>query len=84
MKKLLLCAAIWLPALSWAGDACVDIAHFSRGDLNGWQHKSFVGETHYTFLENSHGQLALRADSNAAASGRYREVSVDLNKTPIL
>jgi len=42
-----------------------------------------VGETHYT-LENSHGQLALRADSNAAASGRYREVSVDLNKTPIL
>jgi hypothetical protein len=56
---------------------------FSRGDLNGWQHKSFVGETHYT-LENSHGQLALRADSNAAASGRYREVSVDLNKTPIL
>ena len=83
MKKLLLCAAIWLPALSWAGDACVDIAHFSRGDLNGWQHKSFVGETHYT-LENSHGQLALRADSNAAASGRYREVSVDLNKTPIL
>ncbi len=83
MKKLLLCAAIWLPALSWAGDARVDIAHFSRGDLNGWQHKSFVGETHYT-LENSHGQLALRADSNAAASGRYREVSVDLNKTPIL
>lgn len=83
MKKLLLCAAIWLPALSWAGDARVDIAHFSLGDLNDWQKKSFVGETHYA-LENTHGQLALRADSNAAASGRYREVSVDLNKTPIL
>lgn len=45
--------------------------------------KGFYWRPRY-FLENSDGRLALRADSSAAASGRYREVSVDLNKTPIL
>jgi hypothetical protein len=83
MKKLLFWVAICLPNLSWAGEGRVDIARFSQGNLSGWQTKAFAGETRY-FLENSDGQLALRADSSAAASGRYREVSVDLNKTPIL
>lgn len=49
----------------------------------GWQTKSFSGETHYS-LEKINGQLALRAVSNAAASGRYREIDIDLNKTPVL
>lgn len=83
MKKFLFIAAICLSNMSWAKGERVDIARFSQGDLNGWQKKSFAGETHYS-LENSDGQLALRADSSAAASGRYREVNVDLNKTPIL
>ncbi|SFE69418.1 Protein of unknown function [Nitrosomonas sp. Nm166] len=74
---------ISLPAMSWAEGERVDIARFSQGDLSEWQKKAFVGETRYA-LENSDGQLALRADSSAAASGRYREVSVDLDKTPIL
>ncbi|SDH44148.1 DUF3047 domain-containing protein [Nitrosomonas sp. Nm132] len=83
MKKFLLWIAICLPTIAWSGDERVDIARFSRGDMNGWQKKSFSGETRYS-LDNSDGQLALRADSSATASGCYREVSVDLNKTPIL
>src|SRR5687768_1108341 len=83
MRKFLFWAAICLPTMSWAGGERVDIARFSQGDLSNWQTKIFVGETRYS-LENSDGRLALRADSSAAASGRYREVSVDLNKTPIL
>lgn len=83
MKKFLFIAAICLSSMSWAKGERVDIARFSQSDLNGWQKKSFAGETRYS-LENSDGQLALHADSSAAASGRYREVSVDLNKTPIL
>lgn len=83
MKKFLFWVAICVPAISWAGDERVDVARFSQGDLNGWQKKSFAGETRYS-LEDSDGRLSLRADSNAAASGRYREISVDLNKTPIL
>lgn len=83
MRKFLFWAIICLSAMSWAGSERIDIAHFSQGDLSGWQTKTFAGETRYS-LENSDGQLALRADSSAAASGRYREVNVDLNKTPIL
>lgn len=83
MKKWLFWVAICLPNLSWAEGERVDIARFSQGNLSGWQTKAFTGETRYS-LENSDERLALRADSSAAASGRYREVSVDLNKTPIL
>lgn len=83
MKTYFLWIVLCLPAIAWAQSERIDIARFSQGDLNGWQPKGFAGETRY-FLENSDGQLALRADSSAAASGRYREVSVDLNKTPIL
>lgn len=83
MSKFLFWVVISLPAISWAEGERVDIARFSHGDLSGWQTKVFAGETRYS-LENSDGQLALRADSNAAASGRYREISIDLNKTPIL
>ncbi|MGH8762531.1 MAG: DUF3047 domain-containing protein [Nitrosospira sp.] len=83
MVKLLYWAVICLPALSWAANERVDIAHFSQGDLSGWQSKSFTGKTRYS-LENTDGRTALRADSSAAASGLYREVNVELGKTPIL
>lgn len=83
MVKLLYWVVICLPTLSWATNERVDIAHFSRSDLSGWQSKSFTGKTRYS-LENTDGRTALRADSSAAASGLYREISVDLGKTPIL
>lgn len=75
--------ALCLPVLSWAAGERVDIARFSNSDMNGWQSKRFAGKTHYA-LENINGKIVLRADSNAAASGLYREIKVDLGKTPIL
>lgn len=72
-----------LPMLSWAKGERVDVARFSQGDLSGWRSKAFSGETRYA-LKNQDGRTVLRADSNAAASGLYREVSVELGKTPIL
>jgi hypothetical protein len=83
MEKLLCWAMICLPVVSWAAGEHIDIARFSRGDLDGWQSKAFAGETRY-YLQNKDGRTALRADSNATASGLYREVSIDLGKTPIL
>ncbi len=83
MRTYFLWVVICLPAIAWAQGEHIDIARFSQGDLNGWQTKGFAGETYYV-LEKSGSQFALRADSSAAASGRYREVSIDLNKTPIL
>ncbi len=83
MEKLLCWVAVCLPVLSWAADERVDIARFSRNDLDGWKSKAFVGETRYS-LKNENGWTVLRADSRASASGLYREVSVELGKLPIL
>lgn len=84
MKKL----AYWtvlccLPLLAWAAGERAEIARFSQGDLSGWKTRVFAGETSYS-LERTGGKKALRADSRAAASGLYREIKVDLGKTPIL
>lgn len=83
--KLMCCAwaIMCLPFLSWAGNEDVNIARFSQGNLNGWQSRTFSGVTYYK-LVNEDGRTVLRADSSAAASGLYREVNVDLGKTPIL
>ncbi|SFO10074.1 Protein of unknown function [Nitrosospira briensis] len=72
-----------LPVPSWAGSERVDIAHFSHGDLSGWQPKIFTGITRYA-LASKNGRIVLHADSSAAASGLYREVSIELGETPIL
>lgn len=72
-----------LPLLAWAAGERIDIARFSRGDMSGWQAKIFAGETRYA-LESTEGRTALHADSSAAASGLYREIKVELGKTPVL
>jgi hypothetical protein len=83
MKQLIFCAIVCLPSLSWTAESRIDIARFSLGDLSGWQTKVFAGETRYA-LEKSQGRLGLRADSNATASGHYREININLEKTPML
>lgn len=83
MRKLLFGIILCLPMTAWATDERIDIARFSQGDMTGWQTKIFSGETHYS-LEKIKGHVALRAISNAAASGRYREIDIDLSNTPIL
>lgn len=67
---------------SGAGEELM-IGRFSAGDLRDWQTKSFKGETRYTFVEQG-GKRALFADSQGAASGLYREIQVDLSRTPYL
>ncbi len=59
------------------------VGHFSAGDLSGWQSRSFQGETEYRIAPDN-GRTALRAVSEAAASGLYREIVVDLTETPYL
>ena len=83
MRILLYGVMIFWPFLTYGADERINVARFSQSDLSGWQTKVFAGETYYS-LEKSNGTLALRADSYAAASGRYREITIDLNKTPIL
>lgn len=83
MKPYIFSFIVFLPMLAWTADSRIDIARFSQGDLSGWQTKVFAGETRYR-LEESQGRLAIRADSDAAASGRYREININLDETPML
>jgi hypothetical protein len=56
---------------------------FSQGDLTDWYEESFVGNTQYQLVEEEQG-LVLGASSQASASGLFREVNIDLTKTPFL
>ncbi len=61
----------------------LDVALFSAADQSGWEEKSFDGHTRYE-LRKDGGKVALYATSRAAASGLFREIEVDLQRTPYL
>lgn len=75
---LLLC----LPALSLAADTLA-IADFDGEGLKGWKSRVFQGQTEYTLVKDD-GQRVLKAESQASASGLYKNISVDLTRTPWL
>jgi hypothetical protein len=76
-------ALLAVAILAGAADDRVIIGRFSAGDLTDWQPQSFKGETRYSFDDRS-GRKALFADSQGTASGLYREIRVDLSRTPWL
>lgn len=67
--------------LSYAEERVV--ARFSQGSLQNWQEKSFVGHTRYQLTFEGQRQV-LEATANGTASGIFREIEIDLNKTPYL
>lgn len=68
-----------------AADQDIPVGSFSRGSLSDWSSRSFKGETSYELVEDtSQRTVVLAAATNAAASGRYRTIRIDLTKTPFL
>lgn len=61
----------------------VHVGNFSNGELSAWQEKQFNGQTHYA-LKKDGERTVLTAVSSNAASGLFKKISVDLNKTSIL
>lgn len=59
------------------------VGEFSSGSLAGWKPKSFKGTTLYT-IELLDDVRVLRAKSDEAASGLFKEQRIDLQKTPYL
>lgn len=84
MRRSLLTMMLLLGAAAQADDgARVPVGSFSRGSLEQWEEKSFVGHTRYELVDSKRGRvLAARAD--ATASGLFRQIAVDLVKTPHL
>lgn len=64
-------------------DSRLAIGEFSQNRLDGWEHKSFKGETDYR-LQTIEGVTALSANSRAAGSGLFKERRIDLAQTPYL
>jgi hypothetical protein len=58
-----------------------DVSNFREGDLSDWEEKSFEGNSRYIFVETDIGKV-LQAKTEGKASGLFKEVSVDLVKTP--
>lgn len=59
---------------------------FEQGLKPGWREKSFLGHTRYEVVpdEDRPGNHVLRAESRAAASGLFHEISYDTAERPIL
>ena len=93
LQASLFIAILLLPALSFA-EAVNKVANFSEADLADWEEKSFEGNSQYGFVDakatgvNSNdlknGQQVLRASTQGQASGLFKEVNIDLTKTPYL
>jgi hypothetical protein len=59
------------------------VGDFSNSDLTGWVEQIFEGQTTYQ-LELVDDLSVLSASSSKSASGLFREIDIDLNKTPII
>ncbi len=66
-------------------DQSLRIGQFSDGTVEGWERESFAGETIYTLVTDSTLQQTLnvlKASSDNTASGVFRKLRIDLEKTP--
>jgi len=70
-------------SVSAAAQEDLIIGDFAAGNLTGWEEKTFKNKTHYELVKADLG-MVLKADSKASASGMFREMKVDLVKTPCL
>lgn len=77
-------AALLLHLPPAAAADTVLVGAFSAGDLKGWEDKSFKGHTRYELAPGPGGATVLQASTDGMASGRFRRITVDLTKTPVL
>ena len=61
----------------------ITIGDFSGNSLSGWQEKEFEGKTIYGLTQFDNTNVLSTSSSNAA-SGLFKEVNVDLIKSPVL
>lgn len=73
------------PAVSWekADNDRRIVRVLEAADISSWRPWKFVGETRYAPVEID-GRRTVKAVSDAAASGYYRKITIDLYATPVL
>lgn len=83
MRRLFIVVVMIFTTLDLHAESILMVGEFSRNRLDGWEHKTFKGETRYQ-LQALEGVIALKADSQGAASGLFKEQRIDLEQTPFL
>lgn len=78
-----MCGGALLLAAFPGWSAEVNVAQFSKSNLQGWEEKSVSGHTEYALAEED-GRTVLAANSKASASGYFRRIEVDLSLSPVL
>jgi len=81
-KFLILTSLLWiLPHQAWSQQLMV--GNFSQGDVSNWERKKFANETFYLITEVEKKRV-LKATSKNSATAFYKNIKVDLDKTPYL
>lgn len=75
--------ALFSGAVAGAVGSRVNISSFSETGLQGWQSKSFKGETSYKLVKEGDRTVVV-ANSESSASGLGKKIRVDLTKTPFV
>ncbi|HEY8095822.1 MAG TPA: DUF3047 domain-containing protein [Methylobacter sp.] len=83
MSRLFIVLLTFLAVQNSTAGPKLMLGEFSRNRLDGWEQKSFKGETRYQ-LQTLNGIVVLEADSHAAGSGLFKEQHIDLEQTPFL
>lgn len=83
MRLYLLIAVVLLSFSSESSSQPLMVGSFESGDLSGWEVKEFKGNTDYS-IAYVEARKVLVAKSSASASAMFREIEVDLEKTPWL
>ncbi len=83
MKIVSMILLALMTAGTLAAETRLPIGEFRANRLDGWEQKSFKGETQYR-LQNLDGVMVLKADSHASGSGLFKEQRIDLQQTPFL
>lgn len=86
LRKLLVCLniSVAIPQVSLAEAITKsDIIVLEPTQLSDWDEKSFKGNTRYTQTKMN-DTLCIQAQSKASASGLFRNMRIDLMKTPYL
>jgi hypothetical protein len=83
MRRLFITLLMVFTTQNLLAESRLMMGEFSRNQLDGWDHKSFKGETRYQ-LQTLDGVMVLKADSHGAASGLFKEQRIDLEQTPFL
>jgi len=83
MRRLFIVVVMIFTTQNLHAESMLMVGEFSRNRLDGWEHKTFKGETRYQ-LQTLDGVMVLKADSQGAASGLFKEQRIDLEQTPFL